>query len=272
MTHSIGIVDRMRWMCGLAMAAIVGLFAAVATLHANPLPAASPPAAAPAPAGSSATLDPRIAGLAAHHPSEQLQAIVQFKATVNPARAHADALRAGAQVFASVQFIHGLAVRLTAGQARALAANPDVHSVSLNGQVVSQGDPTLGGPEGWRAAHADQTPVQTTFDQTLGVPALWRAGADGTGVGVAVVDTGIDGQLPAFRAAGGRGSRVIATAVTNPDARTVLDTYGHGTDVAGIIAADSESRRSRQPAPGSYLGVAPDANLAAPPAPARSPG
>ena len=64
------------------------------------------------------------------------------------------------------------------------------------------------------------------------------------GVGVAVIDTGIDGRLPDFSAADGT-SRVVASAVTNPDATTALDTYGHGTHVAGIIAGDGNRRLER---------------------------
>ena len=77
---------------------------------------------------------------------------------------------------------------------------------------------------------------------------------------MAVIDTGIDGDLPDFRDASGK-SRVIATAVTNPNANTVMDTYGHGTHVAGIIAGNSDYRSHSDPLRGKFAGVAPDANL-----------
>jgi serine protease AprX len=85
-------------------------------------------------------------------------------------------------------------------------------------------------------------------------------GLTGRGIGVAVIDTGIDGDLPDFRDASGK-SRVIATAVTNPNADTVMDTYGHGTHVAGIIAGNSNNRSRNDPLRGKFAGVAPDANL-----------
>jgi serine protease AprX len=135
--------------------------------------------------------------------------------------------------------------------------------VSLNTQVISEGGPRVGGPERWRKlprGHVDQ--LQTTYDDTLGASDLWRFGARGAGIGVAVVDTGVDGQLPDFNSTNG-GSRVIATAVTNPDAKTVLDTYGHGTDVAGIIAGNGDNRQPSDALRGQYVGVAPDANLIA---------
>jgi serine protease AprX len=258
MTHSIAIVDRMRWMSGAAMAGIVGLAAAVAFAGARHVPvfSANPPSGTPVPAGSSAPLDPRIATRAAAQPSKAIEAIVQFNPSVTAARAQADVTRAGGHVFDTLQIIHGLAVKLTAAQARTLAASRDVHAVTLNAQVTSQGGPRLGRPERLRAQ------LQTTYDQTLGVPLAWKAGYNGAGVGVAVIDTGIDGQLPDFGSASGA-SRVIATAVTNPAAKTVLDTYGHGTDVAGIIAGNGDVRKRSDPLYGKYIGVAPGANLIA---------
>jgi serine protease AprX len=53
------------------------------------------------------------------------------------------------------------------------------------------------------------------------------------------------GGMPDFRATGSSSSRVVANAVTNPDARTPGDAYGHGTHVAGIIAGNGWNRSTR---------------------------
>src|SRR5215208_7724422 len=67
--------------------------------------------------------------------------------------------------------------------------------------------------------------------------------------------------MPDFRATGTSSSRVIANAVTNPDAQTPGDAYGHGTHVAGIIAGNSWNRSVSDGLRGKYVGIAPEANL-----------
>jgi serine protease AprX len=247
-------------MSALAGSAILTLIVSFVLSHGSAqlpsLGAGSSSPTAPVAAGSNAPLDPRIASLAARQPGTRVEAIVQFRAGVGVRRAQADSVRAGGHVGAALHVINALVVTMTARQARALAGNADVHSVSLNAQVTSEGGPQLGRRRGRLASQ-----LQTTYDQTLGATDLWRS-ATGAGVGVAVIDTGIDGQLADFASASGA-SRVIATAVTNPGARTVFDTYGHGTDVAGIIAGNGNQRAASDPLRGQYVGVAPDANLVA---------
>lgn len=74
---------------------------------------------------------------------------------------------------------------------------------------------------------------------------------DGAGVTVAVVDTGVDGKIPQL--SGGKVSTGVDT--TKPGGGPAdSDCFGHGTFVAGIIAAS--------PAPGTaYAGVAPGAGI-----------
>ena len=64
--------------------------------------------------------------------------------------------------------------------------------------------------------------LQTAYPASVDAPQVWNnpiADVTGRGVGVAVIDTGIAGGMPDFRAVGlRRRSRVVANAVTNPDA------------------------------------------------------
>jgi serine protease AprX len=252
MTRSIGTVDRMRWMVALGASTVLAFAVAVA-LHQIPAIQASSASNASSGAGSSALLDPRIAGIAAHHPHRVVEAIVQFKGGVTADRSRWDVTRASGHVVGALHIIDALAVKLTADRARSLAANPDVHSVSLNSEVKSQSLTSI--------SNNQLGNLQTTYDQTLDVIPAFTHGYTGAGVGVAVIDTGVAGDLPDFQASNGTGSRVVETAVTNPNATSATDMYGHGTDVAGIIAGNGLNRPLSDPLRGQYIGVAPNANL-----------
>jgi serine protease AprX len=254
MTSSLPTLDRIRWMAALLASVSLALLVGFG-LHQWQIPstAAASASGKATPGGSSAPLDPRIASLAGRHPGQMVSTIVQFKATVSPGRARWDVSRVQGHVFGELHIINALAVKLTAERARWLAANPDVHSVSLNAAIKSQ---TL-----VPISSSQTSNLQTTYDQTLNLLPAWAHGYTGAGVGVAVIDTGIDGDLPDFQSSNGSGSRVVEAAVTDPNATTATDGYGHGTDVAGIIAGNGLNRASSDPLYGQYIGVAPNANL-----------
>ena len=156
----------------------------------------------------------------------------------------------GGQPGIDLHIINGLSARLPARAAVRLAASPLIHAVSLNARIR---DTTQTNPTPWTLA--------TSFDQSTGASKLWWH-STGAGIGVAVIDTGISGDLPDFQTARGSStSRVIASAVIDPNATTASDTYGHGTAVAGLVAGNGWYRDSSDPAYGQYAGTAPDANL-----------
>ena len=76
-------------------------------------------------------------------------------------------------------------------------------------------------------------------------------GIDGTGIKIAVIDTGVDFNHPDLLGWGADG-KVIGGYNFIQENELPMDTNGHGTKVAGIIAAD-----------GSVLGVAPKAKILA---------
>ena len=96
------------------------------------------------------------------------------------------------------------------------------------------------------AVHAD-------LDQSvpmIGAPAAWAAGYTGTGVKVAVLDSGIDATHPDLA------GRIAAAASFVPDGSTA-DHIGHGTHVASTIIGSGAASG------GKYKGVAPGASLLA---------
>ncbi|HYO07698.1 MAG TPA: S8 family serine peptidase [Tepidisphaeraceae bacterium] len=80
----------------------------------------------------------------------------------------------------------------------------------------------------------------------------------GKNVTVAVIDTGVDYNHPALGGGFGPGKKVKAGFDFVSNDGDPMDTFGHGTQVAGIIAAAPFSIGDQQ-----YQGIAPDADLVA---------
>jgi serine protease AprX len=190
-----------------------------------------------------------VAAAPAHAADRAATHIVQLERGVPLGEGRSLVRAAGGEVTGTVPIIRGVAARLPAGARSALDRDDRVKAVSVNARARSQAD------------LINTTSLATAYPRSVFALSSWPA-ATGAGVGVAVIDTGVDGRMPDFAAADGR-SRVIASAVTNPDATTALDTYGHGTHVAGIIAGNGTNRPASDPAAGKYIGIAPRANLIA---------
>ena len=103
--------------------------------------------------------------------------------------------------------------------------------------------------------------LATTYPKTVGADKLWAAGITGKGVGVAVIDSGISGGMPDFEGADGN-LRISANVIVSGATRSG-DDLGHGTHVAGILAGNAFHRDVADPAYGSYIGIAPEADVIA---------
>ncbi|MCX5129299.1 S8 family serine peptidase [Streptomyces sp. NBC_00347] len=147
----------------------------------------------------------------------------------------------------------GLRVDRTYGllDAEAVTATPASAAALWDGLTGRQGGAArLAAPSGiasvWldgiRAAGLDKSTRQ------IGADKAWAAGYDGTGVKIAILDTGIDTGHPDLA------GRVVAAADFSESGSTA-DRYGHGTHVASIAAGTGAASG------GKYKGVAPGAKL-----------
>jgi len=105
-------------------------------------------------------------------------------------------------------------------------------------------------PDGPVQRHAIATAnLKTTYPFTTGAALAWNNQSlpvTGVGVGVAILDTGINGHPDLPRAG-------VTAVKVNSSTTNMSDKHGHGTHVAGIIRGQNPS--------GYYLGVAPGCNL-----------
>jgi subtilisin family serine protease len=170
--------------------------------------------------------------------SATLPLIVQYEQGL-----HAAAPPAGATPRFNLPSINATSMQENKGQAGAFwssvagssgdeanlsAVSPSVHKIWLNRRA--------------KATLAESVPQ-------VGAPQAWAAGFDGTGVKVAVLDTGIDTTHPDLD-----DGKVIAAQNFSDDSDTT-DHFGHGTHVASIVAGTGEG------APTVRKGVAPGASL-----------
>jgi serine protease AprX len=183
------------------------------------------------------------------------EAVVQFDAGVSPAARRAAVRAAGGVVISDLHLIHGLGIRAATTAAARLARTPGVRAVTPNASMR----PAKSASVPWNPDKLATAFIQSTRTDKAWTDSHWPT--TGAGVGVAVLDTGIAGDVRDFGSSGSRTSRVVASVVTNRDATTATDRYGHGTHVAGLIAGNGQALATSDALYGRYMGTAPSAQL-----------
>jgi serine protease AprX len=168
--------------------------------------------------------------------NQTVEVIVQFKHT--PAASTVQRLAAlGGVRKQNFALMPGGVFHVSAGNLRALAGDPEVAYVSPNRPLRSANDFT---------------------EATVGADVVQSYGLDGTGVTVAVIDSGISDHPDLHDPVTGN-SRVIYSQSFVPGTDT-NDYYGHGTHVAGILAGNG-SQSGGPTASRAIYGVAPAVRL-----------
>ena len=151
--------------------------------------------------------------------SARSQVIVQLEAGQSPAAAEAQVRAYGGRVTGELPIINGFAAKLSDGAAASLQRFDGVVAVTKNAAVKPQG--------------INVSELQSAYPSSVDAIESWnRADANVTGknVGVAVIDTGIAGQMKDFEEKGpSKSSRVIASVVTNPNAASAATATGSRT-------------------------------------------
>jgi serine protease AprX len=168
--------------------------------------------------------------------------IVQYRTM--PAAAHLNALRAGgARIGSKFQSIRAVTMRVSQSQLAELEQNPNVAYITPD-----------------RVQKMTANPVIEQFATAIEADiAASHYGLDGTGVGVAVIDSGIADHADLHAATGG--SRVVYSQSFVAGDTTTSDKFGHGTHVAGLIGASGKSSGNGNGYSATYAGMAPNVNI-----------
>lgn len=186
-------------------------------------------------------------------PTANVDVIVQYK--VQPTSEHFNRVHfLGGADKRRFNRIPAAAFTLSASALQELVKDPDVAYISLDRKVRS---------------HLDLSAA------AINAAVAWSSNYTGAGIGVAVIDSGINRQIQDLGNAYGQTdplhSRIVyaenfLVPATNPDGNPnpahyqANDGYGHGTHVAGIIAGNG-FLSSGPTATTTYKGIAPAANL-----------
>jgi serine protease AprX len=147
----------------------------------------------------------------------------------------------GGMLQQNLPFIKGAAFTVKGSTVAALAKDSNVAYISLDRTV-------------WATAT-----VTDLYDQAVLAPYAWSKNFTGSGIGVAVIDSGITAGRD-FTLANGAGSRIVYNQNFASGPNTAGDLYGHGTHVAGILAGNGMNSRGTNYRK-TFMGIADNASL-----------
>ena len=140
--------------------------------------------------------------------------------------------------------IRGYSARVRAADLERLANDPEVTRISIDTPVTAHMDIA------YRATGANRAWMKN------------NGTIDGSGIGIAVVDTGVQGHID-MMGADGSAPRLMEVPIVGSNISTLsgpTDANGHGTHVAGIIAGSGAASSDPQSFR-TFQGIAPGANI-----------
>ncbi|MEP7081974.1 MAG: S8 family serine peptidase [Chloroflexota bacterium] len=158
----------------------------------------------------------------------------------------------GGTVTRELPIIGGFAAELPRGALARVAADPAVVSITPNAPLQMQGSNYSPG--------SDVGSMHSTM-RLIGANSFWSSGFTGSGVDVAIIDSGVSPVLGLSEA-----GKVIRGPDLSFESQAAnlrfLDTFGHGTFMAGLIAGhDPGAQANLGQAVTGYSGVAPGARI-----------
>ena len=175
-------------------------------------------------------------------PNGMVTVIVQHRQM--PSFAHLKSMQGrGAAIKSQFHSIRAVTMRVPASMLAELAQDPNVTYITPDRTQKMATNPVT--EEYATAVEADVAASQYGFD--------------GTGVGVAVIDSGVAAH-PDLNNANGVSRVVYSQSFVSGDA-TTSDKFGHGTHVSGLIGGNGSSSGTANGYAATYAGMAPNVNI-----------
>ena len=156
-------------------------------------------------------------------------------------------VRSGGVVTRDLPIVGGFAAKVPANDVNEIAKIPGVRSITLNRTTQMQSAP------------GTYNNLPSVYKQVVKGDKLNKAGGDGRGITVALIDTGVtalpdvaNAIVPVSADPLGETTSACANFTDEP---TCDDSYGHGTFMAGLIAGNGAASN------GKYVGMAPAAKI-----------
>ncbi len=198
----------------------------------------SPLAFAGGPKNSKLSSDLNLSGATGNLP-----VIVQYR--VAPSSTELNKLTAAGWITGNFASIHAVGAQVPQSALGDLVSNSNVVYVSPDRAVA--------------AKQVSTTSAEYTTEP-INAPAVWAKGYRGTGIGVAVIDSGVN-PVRDLSLLAGLGTRIVYNESFVPGELTdATDHFGHGTHVAGLIAGNGTASTGVQYFR-TFAGSAPNANI-----------
>src|SRR5579862_445329 len=149
-----------------------------------------------------------------------------------------DVLKLGGTILAPLPIVNGVV---------ALLDGPGILNLSNQSNVV------------YISSDRRLTPTLSNAAPAVNAFAAWQSGYTGAGVGVALIDSGVDSH-PDLNGGFLGLSRVVWSQSFVPGNASANDQFGHGTHVAGLIAGNGASSTGPQYSR-NFKGIAPQADI-----------
>jgi serine protease AprX len=206
-----------------------------------------------------APVDRAVRDAAARQPGGTVHVLVQRRTAMGGK----DAVRShGGQVRHELNTANIVAADVPASRLDELARDASVVHIAFDAPMVRQSTT--------EAVPLTASRLLTAYPSVVGAPTAWAYRLRGSGVGVAVLDSGINTSQTDFLGTtflkgaeipGGNNRVVKSVAIALENQGSAQDDNGHGTWVAGIIGGRGWNSLTTSTDDNQYVGVAPDVNL-----------